>query len=209
MTNAVTIPAIITGTVPRTYTDDNDPITGLAGGMHTVNLVPLYADSVLVAMYAKAQADEANATAATVVQSPYTQATSSSSLTVGTGSRSFTLNELNKSFAVGQTVNVTNGAGVNIMTGVITAFTPATGAITVNATQTIGSGTFSAWIVSLGAQGGGVSNALATTGASVQVNTATPPTAGQLLTATTPTAAAWVDAPRTTPDYLLINAGII
>lgn len=55
----------------------------------------------------------------------------------------------------------------------------------------------------------GSATGLQTTGASVVVNTSAPPKTNQILIATSPTAATWQDAPKTTPDFLLINAGII
>jgi hypothetical protein len=206
MTVTVTIPAIITGTVPHVYTDDDNIITGLTGGMHTVNLLPMYADAVLVALFAQTQADIALATAGTVAQSPYTQATSSTSLVVGIGSKSFTLNETGKAFSVGQTVNISDATATNTMNGVITDFTPATGAITVNVATIVGSGTISSWIISVGAVGGGISNALATSGAAVQINAATPPTTGQYLVATTPTTATWQD--RIAPSLMTTGSPV-
>lgn len=240
MTNTVTIPASITGTTDHTYTDDNNAVTGLAGGMHTVNLVPMFADSVLVALAAM------NA-AASATQSPHTNATSSTELTIGTGSKSFALNETGKAYSLGQTVNISDGTGLNVMTGTITAFNAGTGAITVNVTTITGIGTASAWIISVGALGGGlafsldttdaaidisqsappslnqalvatspttaiwqypVAYSLNTTGAAVDIAASAPPVAKQLLTATSPTTASWMDAPKSTPDFLLINSGL-
>jgi hypothetical protein len=57
--------------------------------------------------------------------------------------------------------------------------------------------------------GGGLAFSLDTTGAAVDVSLSAPPVAKQLLTATSATTAAWMDAPKSTPDFLLINAGII
>lgn len=52
----------------------------------------------------------------------------------------------------------------------------------------------------------GATTGLQTTGAVVQIAAATPPVAGQVLTTTDATHAVWRNA---TPDFLLINAGII
>lgn len=249
MVDTVTIPAKITGSTDHTYTNDDNIVTGLAGGMHTVNLIPMFADSVKIALYCEEQVVLIDQAVTTVIQSPSTSATSSTSMTVGFGSKSFTLNETGKAYAVGQTVNVSNTSGSAVMTGIITAYDKDTGAITVNVSTIIGSGTLSSWVISVGAIGGGVASALGTTGASVSlINGAppitgnilvaispteagfsgtyglalsfgtsgtpvslatTPPIAGQLMTALTPTSAAWQDPPRSTPDYLLINSGII
>ena len=55
----------------------------------------------------------------------------------------------------------------------------------------------------------GSATGLQTTGAAVMVNASTPPVANQIMIATSATTATWQDAPKTTPDFLLINAGII
>jgi hypothetical protein len=55
----------------------------------------------------------------------------------------------------------------------------------------------------------GAATGLQTTGAVVNVNLSAPPVANQIIIATSPTTATWQDAPKTTPDFLLINAGII
>ena len=54
----------------------------------------------------------------------------------------------------------------------------------------------------------GSATGLQTTGAAVMLNTSAPPIANQIIIATSPTTATWQDAPKTTPDFLLINAGI-
>jgi hypothetical protein len=242
MVDSVTIPARITGTTDHTYTNDDNPSTGLAGGMHTVNLVPMFADSVKVALYCEAQIAlidndisaslaeiDAHGTAAldalenhsstaiatmdarvaTVAQSPSTNATSVTSMSASIASKSFTLVETGKAYSLGQTVNIAN-TGVNaVMSGIITAYNSTTGAMTVNVSTLLGTGTFSNWIISVGAMGGGVSNALATTSSPVVISSSAPPTAKQLLVATSPTTAEWQDPPKSTPDFLLINAGII
>jgi len=75
--------------------------------------------------------------------------TSTTSLTVGTGSKSLTI-EINKNFAVGQAVRIANTATpANYMDGQVTAYTKATGALVVNVTAVGGTGTFTAWTVSL------------------------------------------------------------
>lgn len=55
----------------------------------------------------------------------------------------------------------------------------------------------------------GTATGFQSTGAAVMVNASAPPVAKQILIATSPTTATWQDAPKTTPDFLLINAGII
>jgi hypothetical protein len=220
MVDSVTIPARITGTTDHTYTNDDNQSTGLAGGMHTVNLVPMFADSVLIALYCEQQISlldskistaytTIDAKAATVAQSPYTNATSSSTIAAGLSTKSFTLNETGKAYSLGQTVNVADSTVATVMVGTITAFNSTTGAMTINVTNLLGSGTFSSWIISVGAASGGVATSLATSGSPVIINAASPPAAKQILTATSPTTATWQDAPKSTPDFILINAGVI
>ena len=76
---------------------------------------------------------------------------SSTSLTVGTGAKSLTV-AANRPFAVGQPVRIASTADpANVfMDGVVTAYTDATGAMTVQVSSTKGSGTFASWMVSLG-----------------------------------------------------------
>lgn len=100
------------------------------------------------------EALQAAAYAAAIAGAPFT-ATSSTSLTVGTGNRTFTLLQLGKLYSVGQTVVVaetTNAA--NQMTGIVTAFDPTTGVMTVAAANSAGSGTHTDWTISLSAIGG-------------------------------------------------------
>lgn len=76
---------------------------------------------------------------------------STSSLTVGTGSKSLTV-DTNKPFAVGQPVTIARtSAPATYMQGQVTAYTPGTGAMTVNVVTTSGSGgPFTDWTVSMG-----------------------------------------------------------
>lgn len=98
---------------------------------------------------AKYHAIAAAASAASAVNSPGTQATSNSSMTIGAVSQSFVLQQTGKAFTVGQWVNITDAANpsVNWMAGAITAFNSGTGAITVNVVTAVGTGTLSSWVV--------------------------------------------------------------
>lgn len=99
--------------------------------------------------------------------------TSTTSLTVGTGSKSLTT-QTAKNFQIGQFVIVANTATpANYMTGQVTAYNSGTGAMTVNVTATGGAGTFTAWTIALSASstaylalsGGTLSGALTGTSA--------------------------------------------
>jgi hypothetical protein len=70
--------------------------------------------------------------------------TSTTSLAIGTGARSF-VTQSGKSWTVGQTVVVSNGA--NYMKGVVTGYTGT--ALDVNVTYAVGSGTFVSWTIGL------------------------------------------------------------
>jgi hypothetical protein len=77
-------------------------------------------------------------------------ATSSTSVTIGTGSKSFTLGPsylLNVlQFSYGMTLVISSGA--NTMTGTVTSYNSATGALVANIATTNGSGTFTSWTFS-------------------------------------------------------------
>ena len=86
-------------------------------------------------------------------------ATSTTSLTIGTGSKSLTI-ETAKGYVAGQAVLIANTAEpTNRMTGQVTSYNSGTGAMVVNVTATGGSGTFADWTISVTAvgAGGGVS----------------------------------------------------
>lgn len=102
-------------------------------------------------------------------------ATSTTSLTVGTGSKSLTI-QTGKQFQIGQPVRIADtGTPTNYMDGQVTAYNSGTGAMTVNVTATGGSGTIAAWTVSLLPGGGG--NFATITGAETLTNkTLTAPT---------------------------------
>jgi len=96
-------------------------------------------------------ASNAAASAATATNAPGTSATSTTSLAIGTGSKSLTV-QTSKAFVVGQWVTVTNTATpANWMHGQITAYTSGTGALVVNVSAIGGSGTYAAWTIGLSA----------------------------------------------------------
>jgi len=101
---------------------------------------------------ATTKAAEALASANSAVNAPGTSATSTTSLAVGSGSKSLTLAQTSKNFAVGQPVRIarTSDAAATWMQGIITAFTSGTGAMTVEVVAPFeGTGTHTDWTVSL------------------------------------------------------------
>lgn len=145
---SVTFPIGIGGD-GSTVTDDASTTTGLANGGHRTRFVPALAQVVAVASNAVTSATSASSSATLALNAPGTQATSTSSLSIGTGSKSLTLAQTGKNFVLGQWVVVASSAAPsdNWMAGAITAFTSGTGAMTVNFTVYAGSGTASAWNV--------------------------------------------------------------
>lgn len=96
-------------------------------------------------------ASNAAASAASAVNAPGTSATSTSSLGIGTGSKSLSV-QTGKAFVVGQWVTIANTANAsNWMHGQITAYTSGTGALVVNVTAVGGTGTYAAWTIGLSA----------------------------------------------------------
>jgi hypothetical protein len=104
---------------------------------------------------AAASAVAAAATAGTIL------ATSTSSVAIGTGSKSFTT-QTAKNFGAGQWATLASAADVsNFMFGQVTAYNSGTGALTVNVTSVGGSGTKADWNISLS----GIQGATGATGA--------------------------------------------
>ena len=99
---------------------------------------------------ATTQAAAAAASAASALAAPGTNATSTTSMVVGTGAKSLTI-QPGKSLAIGMSVVIAaTTSPANRMTGYVTAYNAGTGALTVTASAAAGSGTFADWTVSLG-----------------------------------------------------------
>jgi hypothetical protein len=131
--------------------DDTTGANGLAGYGYVTRLVPAFTNVVSIAANTVTKATEAAASAASALNAPGTNATSTSSVAIGSGSKSFTI-QTGKAYVIGQTLNVASTANpANFMAGQITAYNSGTGALTVNVTQTGGSGTIADWTISMGA----------------------------------------------------------
>ncbi len=93
---------------------------------------------------------EANAQAA-LLSLEDTTATSVTSVAIGTGSKSLTV-DASKSYQPGMSVKIARTSSPsNWMHGDVTSYNSSTGALVVNATLTLGSGTFTDWTVTFSA----------------------------------------------------------
>lgn len=94
----------------------------------------------------------AAASALTALNAPGTSATSTSSLTIGTGAKSLTI-QTGKSIVVGMTLVIarTSAPTTTRMSGVVTSYDSGTGALGVTVDSVTGSGTHTDWTISLSA----------------------------------------------------------
>lgn len=138
---SVTFPVAIGGN-GSTVSDDSNVSTGLANGGHRTRFVPALAQVVGIGNLIVPLCQNA-------LVAPGTSATSASSLTIGTGSKSLTLAQAQKAFAVGQWVQIADTAApaTNWMHGAITAFNSGLGTMTVDVKIAAGTGTLTAWAV--------------------------------------------------------------
>lgn len=153
MTNYVTVNG-------NTYNDGNVGPNNMGQGGFRTYLFPMFSDTIVQlnsgisscatsAAAAAASATAAAASATSAVNAPGTNATSATSMTIGTGNQTFTI-QTSKNFVVGAQVIIAQTASpTNWMAGTVTAYNSSTGAMTVNVANTSGSGTVSAWTVSL------------------------------------------------------------
>ncbi|MEI6002743.1 hypothetical protein H3V53_38290 [Paraburkholderia bengalensis] len=146
-----------------TVTDDSNATTGLANGGFRTRLLPMFTQIIAIANFVLGRANaaatsatnaatsETNAatSAATALNAPGTSATSVTSLTIGTGNQSLTV-QANKLFVVGMTVSIASTASpTNAMYGIVTSYNSGTGALGINVSSVSGNGTFAAWSVAL------------------------------------------------------------
>ncbi|MFN3858105.1 MAG: hypothetical protein ACK4RV_10165 [Caulobacter sp.] len=148
--SSVTFPVDVGGD-GSTFTDDDNPTTGLANYGYVTRLVPMLGQSVAVAEFTVEQAEAAAASAASALNAPGTNATSTTSLAIGTGTKAFTI-QTGKAFSIGQVMVAASAADPsNQMTGIVTAHNSGTGALTLDVSDTNGSGTYADWTLSLSA----------------------------------------------------------
>ena len=102
--------------------------------------------------YASASAAAASASALTALNAPGTSAISTTSLSIGTGAKSLTI-QTGKSIVVGMTLVIarTSAPTTTRMSGVVSSYDSGTGALGVTVDGVTGSGTHTDWTVSLSA----------------------------------------------------------
>jgi len=126
-----------------TVTDDASPTTGLANGGHRARFVPALAQTVAMANTAQLAAAAANNAAGT-------NGTSTTSLAIGTGAKTLTM-QTGRSIVVGMQVIVANTASpaTQLMRGTVTGYVSGTGVLNVAVDYALGSGTIATWTISL------------------------------------------------------------
>jgi hypothetical protein len=98
---------------------------------------------------AKQSSDQAASYLTSFINSPSTQATSTSGISIGIGTKNLTITQTGKNFVPGQFVQIVNSAD-KWMLGAITSFNASTGAMVVNVAKSKGNGeTFYAWTITL------------------------------------------------------------
>jgi hypothetical protein len=152
----------LVGLAANVYGNAVDAAASATSAADQVALAATSADNALISeTNAAASADNAlisetnaAASALTAVSAPGTSATSTTSVAVGLGSKSLTV-ETGKMLTVGASVKIASTATPTTwMHGDITAYNSGTGALVVNVTTINGSGTLAAWTVSLSAPAG-------------------------------------------------------
>ena len=131
--------------------DAQSPVTNAAAAAaDAAKAAGSAATATTKAAEANTKAAEAAASAASAVNAPGTSGTSTTSLDITVGSKTFTT-QTGKAWAVGQKVIIarTSAPDVSRMYGVIMSYTSGTGAMTVSVLTATGSGTYTDWTISL------------------------------------------------------------
>ena len=138
---SVTFPTTLGGD-GSTVTDDANPSTGLANGGHRTRFVPALAQTVAMAATAQAAAAAANA-------APGTNGTSTTSLALGTGAKTLTM-QTGRSIVPGMQVIIAyTTTPTSLMRGTVTAYDSGTGQLDVSVDYASTTGTYAAWTISL------------------------------------------------------------
>lgn len=142
---------------PVTFSDRGDALMAALPGFVAeanaleANVVAKEASAVAAANAAVPAAAAAVAAAQSAVSAPGTSATSTTSMTVGAGTKSLIV-QTGKSLVTGMSVKVASAANGDVwMAGNVISYNPGTGDMVLNVTVTQGSGMQSDWVVSLSA----------------------------------------------------------
>lgn len=140
--SSVTFPVDLGGD-GSTVTDDANATTGLANGGHRARFVPALAQVVAMAGTAVEAAEAAN-------NAPGTNGTSTSSVALGLGAKTLTM-QAGRSIVPGMQLLIANTADPanKYMHGIATAYDDVTGVLDFTSDYALGSGTLSAWTISL------------------------------------------------------------
>lgn len=143
--------AIVTFTNGNSYNDTTTPPGNMGAGGHRTNLIPMLDDTVTEVQIAVTKAAEATQAAqdAANVSVNALQATSTTSHDIGTGSKLYVINT-NQGWQVGMfAIIAQTSSPSNFNFGQVTAVNAGTPSITVNVTDTGGSGAgITAWSIS-------------------------------------------------------------
>lgn len=108
-------------------------------------------DAETAKMSAETAETNAEASAQTAVNAPGTNATSTTELTISSGEQILTI-QIDKDIVVGMSIKVAyTTSPTTWMHGTVTGYVQGTGVLTVNIDTLVGSGTYSAWTISLSA----------------------------------------------------------
>lgn len=132
-----------------TVTDDSHALTGLGSGGHRSRFVPTLNNLVAIALNTVTKAGEAAASSASALAAPGTNATSATSLAIGLGAKTLTI-QPGKSFVVGMSLKIASTVSPgNWMAGDVTSYNSGTGALVLNSVLIAGAGTLANWTISV------------------------------------------------------------
>lgn len=191
----------------NTYSDDGSAAKDMRGYGHVTHFLPMLGDAMvdLAAKQAASttQANNAAASAATALAAPGTSATSTTSLTIGLGSKTLTI-QTGKTLDVSMSVKIGSTASpTNWMHGDITAYNSGTGSLSVAVTRINGGGTIAEWTVSISGPAGVDANGLSGTTITGSVTLTASSSAAMSVTPTTHGLYA------TLPDATTCNEGVV
>lgn len=142
-----------------TVDDTSDPTTGLDNYGYASRLVPAFSNLLNVATYTQGRATAAASSAtdaanyaASALNAPGTNATSTTSVAIASGVDKTFVIQTGKAYVIGQTLNAASAANpANYMAGQVKSYNSGTGSLVITVSQIGGSGTYADWVISMGA----------------------------------------------------------